>query len=40
MSEMRGCEAEGWEMALNEARESETIRKMLVFEGSGSVSIC
>ena len=29
MRETRGCEGDGWEIALSDARESETIMKML-----------
>ena len=38
--EMRGCEDDGWEIALSEVRESEIIIKVLVIDGDGRVRVC
>ena len=35
----RGCEGDGWEIALSDARESRTIMKVLVDGGDGKVII-
>ena len=40
MRETRGCEGDGWEIALSDARESETIMKVLVGGGDDKVIIC
>ena len=38
MREMRGCEGDGWEIALSDARELETIMKVLA-DGEGDIVI-
>jgi len=39
MIEMRRCEGDVWEIALSEARESETIMEVLMIDGDGRVNI-
>jgi len=40
MREIKGCDGDGWEIELSEARESETIIKVLVIDEGGRASIC
>ena len=39
MRETRGCEGDGWEIAWSDARESETIMKVLAGGGDGKMII-